>query len=115
MSTLSQALRYFLKRNTKLRRVPLQYVNMDDIAQRGNRDEQLLMMGGYARSPTEARLLLNGQRAVDYIREHPRPPRGSTIRERFVFWIMRLQGARLGNPYHRHKKVSQLETRYRFK
>ena len=90
-----QMIRYFWQRNNKWHRVPLQtitpYTFLDATEQ-----ERLIMMAGRARSPMEARRLMNEYKvrtAADLIRRLPRPPR-RTFRSLLRSMLMRLDGSR---------------------
>jgi len=90
--------RYFLMQRRRPERLPRQFTYEYDI-QDATPDELRLMRRGYARTPTEARILLarDGLSAAEYLEAHPRATWWQRVRRyarlKLVRLVMKIEGS----------------------
>ena len=95
---MRQVIRYFFRKRRGLAHLPRQYIRSYDIRD-ATQEEERLMKAGVARSPQEARRLLdhyNVSRAYDLLPLLPDRSRPWYVKvwRRFVWLIMKIEGAR---------------------
>ena len=90
--------RYFLRRRPRPERLPRQFTYAYDIRD-ATPDELRLMRRGYARTPLEARILMDreGLSAAEYLEAHPRPTWWQRVRRyaraQLVRLVMQIEGS----------------------